>query len=85
MKQFTGYITEDGQVHHTFKDAQRYAEKRYGDALTRLAHILCKTEGRYSAILECVDEHLSSFVALQKFKDDCNYAPIDGESEEIGE
>lgn len=40
MEQVTCYKTRDGKIHHTLKEAQQYAEEKYGNALLHLDRIL---------------------------------------------
>lgn len=61
--------TSDGAVHINVRTALRHAERRYGDALTALAHQLVRCE-KYQAICEYLDTNLGAFAALKALKDD---------------
>lgn len=74
MKQVTRYQTSDGALHDDDKQAKRYAENRYGLALSCLAHAAVQ-QIKYSHMLDFIDSKLADFVALQALKDDCAVEP----------
>jgi hypothetical protein len=51
MIRLTVYKTSDGVIHENYTDAERHADKRYGDQLTKMAHELVKIE-KYTDMLE---------------------------------
>jgi hypothetical protein len=62
--------TSDGQLHDHERRALDHAEKRYGDALTALAHRLVRVE-KYTAMCDFLDANIAEFVALEALKADC--------------
>ena len=69
MKQVTHIQTLDGQLHDRLDAAHRHAERCYGDALTRLAHLAVRQE-KYTAMCEFIDQNLGEFQALTALKAD---------------
>lgn len=62
------YKTSDGDLHLSFEIAQRHAENRLGDAITKLANELVRIE-KYSAMVTFIEaniERLHSLKALQE-------------------
>lgn len=78
MKHVTKVQTKDGALHNSPSDARRYAEKLYGEALSRLAHNLVQIE-KYLAMQEFVDQNLEVFAELKALKADIAMEPGDEE------
>lgn len=74
MKYVDRIETSDGVLHTSAINAQRHAQKRYGEALTRLAHKLVQCE-KYVATAEFIDENINAFVALSLLKKDIVLEP----------
>jgi hypothetical protein len=68
VRQVVKVQTLDGNLHDSEDAAYRHAEKRYGDALLRLAREL--TNQKYSFVSEFIDSHVDDFVALKTLKED---------------
>ena len=69
MKQVTRYQTLDGELHPTAHAATNHAERRYGEALTSLAHQAVRQE-KYTKMVDFIDGHLDAFAALKALKAD---------------
>jgi hypothetical protein len=85
MKYVVRVLTHDGEVHRTLQDAQRHADKCYGDALLALANKLVqKTDGKYGLTADFIDDNLNAFANLVPLRDDC-LPPAPLKSEEYDE
>lgn len=69
MLKLVVYKTSDGKIHEDFRSAERYADNRYGNALTSLAHQLVRI-GKFKEMVEFLENHLEEFVKVQALKDD---------------
>jgi hypothetical protein len=63
MKRVVAYTTSDGAMHASFRAANKHAETRYGDLLTKLAHEAVHID-KYMAMTEWINANLQSFSAL---------------------
>lgn len=70
MKQVAAFVTSDGTVFTDMRDAKKYAEARYSDALLRLARELCQID-KYSTTAAFIDARLDDFTKLAALKADC--------------
>lgn len=65
----TKFVLDNGQEFNTEKEARKALDNLYGDALTKLVHGLCKCNGKYSEMLNYLDnntELMQSIVELKK-------------------
>lgn len=69
MKTFTGYETNDGVIHRSYKDAKSHAEKRYGLQLSKMAHELVQID-KYSVMLDKLDGYKGSMRRLLDLAED---------------
>lgn len=69
MTRVTMLKTSDGKLHNTTDDAIRYAEQRYGNALTTLAHKLVVL-GKYNAVVNFLDNNRDAFIELLDLSND---------------
>lgn len=69
MKRVIRYQTADGQLHASEQAAVRHAERRYGCALTKLAHQACRID-KYIAMGEFIEENLDNFQDLARLRED---------------
>lgn len=69
MRSLIVYQTSDGQQFEHREDADRHADRRYGELVTKLAHELVQID-KYSRMALFIDENLDRFVALKALKDD---------------
>ncbi|RQP11931.1 MAG: hypothetical protein EAS51_04180 [Microbacteriaceae bacterium] len=69
MKRVTMYQTADGELHPSEQDAARHADRRYGDALTSLAHRAVQQE-KYTKMVDFINNNLDAFVELKALKAD---------------
>jgi hypothetical protein len=74
--------TSDGVLHENALKAEQHSEKRYGDELTRIAHELCRTDGKYSKLTEYIDANLGAFVKLAALKADITLENSDDDDNE---
>ena len=70
MKLITMVQTFDDELHKDRDAAKRYLEKLYGETLTHIGHKLAKCDGKYTKLLETVDENLKEFETLLIIKQD---------------
>lgn len=70
MRRVIKYETSDGVLHASEQDAERHADKRYGDLLSKTAHELCQTYGKYGALTHYIDENLPVFLQLHALRED---------------
>lgn len=68
--------TSDGVLHENRSKAERHAEKRYGEALTKLALEAVRVE-KYRAMAQFIEDHLPRFAELSALKADCTLTPND--------
>lgn len=78
MKRVIRFQTADGALHETASAARGHANRRYGDALTRLAHRAVQQE-KYTKMLEFINNNLDAFVELKALKADIDLENDDGE------
>ena len=78
MKRVTRYQTLDGELHPSVHAATNHAERRYGDALTSLAHQAVRQE-KYTQMVAFLDGNLDAFAALKALKADISFD--DGEND----
>lgn len=73
MKTVIMWQTMDGVLHDCEQKAHSHANRRYGDALTSLAHDLVRNAEKYRAIVDWLDDaaNLDRFLALRRLRDDC--------------
>lgn len=81
MKKVIRYQTSDGVEHKNFESATKYADNRYGNALTSLAHELLRVQ-KYRLMVEFLENNLGRFVEVQRFKDDIPLKDDDDEDDE---
>ena len=70
MKLITMVQTFDDELHKDRDAAKRHLEKLYGETLTHIGHKLVKCDGKYTKLLEAVDENLKEFETLLIIKQD---------------
>lgn len=70
MKKVTMVQTFDDALHDSHRAAKAHLDKLYSDTLTHIGHKLAKCDGKYSKLLECVDENLRGFETLLIIKQD---------------
>ena len=75
MRRVIKYETSDGVLHDSEQDAERYADKRYGDLLSKTAVSLGRTDGKYSLLTTYVDENLQVFLQLHALREDMKLVP----------
>lgn len=63
------YVTHDGVIHRTERDAAKHLDAMYADILCKMAHQLVRLE-KYTAACEWIDANLSSFARLAEIKAD---------------
>ena len=78
MQRVTRYQTLDGELHPTVYAATHHAERRYGDALTALAHRAIKQE-KYADMVDFINGNLDAFAELKVLKADVGLE--DGEND----
>lgn len=78
MTRVNRYLTSDGVVHETYQKAERHAEARYGDAITRLAHTLVQID-KYKAMVEFLDKNLDTLAELKALHADVAYVQPEDE------
>ncbi|APL99263.1 hypothetical protein [Bordetella phage CN2] len=78
MKRVIRFQTADGALHETASAARGHADRRYGDALTRLAHRAVQQE-KYTKICDFIDKNLDAFEELKALKVDIDLENDDGE------
>jgi hypothetical protein len=72
--------TFDKVLHDDQRAAQRHLDKLYGETLSHIGHKLAKCDGKYTKMLECIDENLAEFETLLVIKADMKMeGPEDGE------
>lgn len=76
MKSIPAWQTSDGTVFTDQERAIAYADKRYGDALTRLAHEAVRME-KYAAMTEFIEANLYRFLMLSELRKDRKLEPED--------
>lgn len=77
MKWVAMVRTSDGVLHDDKPKADKHAEQRYGEALTRIAHELVHTDGKYSKVIEYIDANLEKFAELHALKRDIELEKTD--------
>lgn len=70
MRRVSRVQTADGVLHEDERAALRHAERRYGDALSRVAHQIVHLDWKYTTTMEFIDTNLNAFVELKALKDD---------------
>lgn len=63
MKRIECYETEDGTLHRSYSEAKKFAEARYADQLSKMAHKLCQIDN-YSEMMEALDGYKGSMQRL---------------------
>lgn len=58
MYTVTKYVHNDGEEYGSLYDAKRALDQKYGNALCGLARELCNTNGKYSAVLEYLENNM---------------------------
>ena len=81
MKQIQAWVTSDGKAHTSFEKAQKHADERYGNALTKLAHELLRLD-KYLTMSEFLDKNLSRFKELTELRADILVENPDPEGED---
>jgi hypothetical protein len=71
MRRERRWVTSDLVAHANEKDAKRHAEKRYGEAVSRLSHEIAPQD-KYQSATEWVDGSLGRFADLIALKRDCD-------------
>lgn len=71
MRKITMFETSDGALHATEKDARRYAENRFGDKVTAMAHVAARIE-KYSSMCDWLESSLSDFAELIALRADAD-------------
>lgn len=71
MKKIVAYKTADGKIHEGQRDASRYAEAAYSDALSRVVHEILAMDGKWSNMYDLVnqmtkDGTLANLIRLQR-------------------
>ena len=69
MYTITKFVLDNGQEFNSEKEARKALDNLYGNALEKLAHSLCKCNGKYSEILACLDnnfELMQNIIALKQ-------------------
>lgn len=69
MKWVSFVQTSDGKIHRDALRAAEYAETRYQNALSSIAHRMVHQD-KYTKMMEFVDAHLDEYVNLKALKDD---------------
>jgi len=69
VKKARAWITCDGVVHLDRELALSHAERRYGDALSKLAHELCRVE-KYGLMTDWLDRIADRFRELDQLRRD---------------
>lgn len=80
MRRVIRFQTADGELHETASAARGHADRRYGDALTRLAHRAVRQE-KYTKMCEFIDNNLDAFVELKALKADIDLEDADDEQD----
>jgi len=78
MKRVIRFQTADGALHETASAARGHADRRYGEAMTRLAHRAVQQE-KYTKMVDFIDNNLDAFVELKALKADIDLENDDGE------
>ena len=78
MKRVIRFQTADGALHETASAARGHADRRYGDAMTRLAHRAVQQE-KYTKMVDFIDNNLDAFEELKALKADIDLENDDGE------
>ena len=78
MKRVIRFQTVDGALHETASAARGHADRRYGEAMTRLAHRAVQQE-KYTKMVDFIDNNLDAFVELKALKADIDLENDDGE------
>lgn len=69
MKRVSRYVTSDGVEHPDVSAAARYADERYGAALTKLAREAVQID-KYSTMLVFLENNLDAFAACVALRED---------------
>lgn len=69
--------TRDGKLWDNSKEALRWAEKIYGEALSRIAGKLAMQ--RYTEVHQIIEDNLAVFLELDALKKDCALEPSEEE------
>jgi CRP-like cAMP-binding protein len=69
MKWIKQVVTSDGATHANYLAAEKHAEERYGNALTKLARQLVRVE-KYTEMITFIEQNLPAFVELQALSED---------------
>lgn len=91
MQKLVVYKTSDGKIHESFSDAERYADNRYGNALTSLAYKLKRVIDLkkqieiHAAMVDFFEANLSEFVEVQKLKGDIQIDDVEEDDQEEDE
>lgn len=70
MKRVSMVQTFDDELHKDQAAAARHLDKLYGETLSQIGHKLAKCDGKYTKLLEVVDENLKEFETLLVIKED---------------
>jgi len=70
MRYVTMVETFDGMRHADAANAKRHLENVYGLQLSKIAHGLAKTDGKYVAMQDYIDANLEQFTHLAAIKAD---------------
>lgn len=69
MKKVERYETRDGRTFPNHESALSHAEKRYGEAITGLAHELVRIE-KYKDMIEFLEANLDRFAWARELRED---------------
>lgn len=64
----TKFVLNNGQEFNSEKEAKRALDNLYGDALKKLAHGLCKCNGKYSEILTYLNNNIALMQNIVELK-----------------
>ena len=72
MYTITKFVLNNGQEFNSEKEARRALDNLYGDALERLVHGLCRCNGRYSEMLNYLDNNTELMQSIVELKQEYN-------------
>lgn len=77
MESVNMFRTADGALHSSSREAKRYLDRKYADALSRIARGICNTNRDYVAVSEFIDGNLSKFQELIDITADMELIPLE--------
>lgn len=70
MERVTKIKTYDGELHDDQKAAMHHLDKLYGDVLLHVGKKLAACDGKYTKLVDCVDQSLPEFETMLIIKRD---------------